>query len=600
MALMFRWDGNDLSLGAEVDPFKIQINARKSESVTFLQKGVQMPVKDFAVHGTVINKITDAGIATTQFEKCSEGNTKTWLDGSRIGNINESLLTLDFVRQNIVDSPTALGSYDAVSIILNQTMSHTSSRFRNYHDASITSANIRTWAVRLVYLSLHYHQHRHALREARIRALDDACYPVMLDRGVGLYDYECPSAKYLVVGLAKYGLGANVRAGAVKALVAGLATDRVVLFVNNVADLESATKDMGPWSLASCPRRDHQCFFLPLSPCVLLREELAAAHILDKGEMRALFKTGRVPLGRIDDRVLVLHLHFMPQLKLPGNTVELLQNYSYSLIEGVLSTDSRRPVMEQAIASFTLPDEPRPAGYNYALANSRIQHALMFYTMRPNLHSRKRIDEILKEIIPAKTLPERSVGIPIRASDKCRQESQCLSFSQHIEVSSLLWNDVYPNTSHSDQPTLIFTTESKDMMHEQHAYISNTTIPKPFANMNLLMNPHDVLPNTGFVEEIVAKTTSFSADDAMLSAVTSLQLQLLARYTIANCCSNFHTLLGDFLVEGMGAAHHNDFSCLQEHSDPVYAICCGWHKDCKQKRAAILLARNSTDETMKD
>jgi hypothetical protein len=72
----------------------------------------------------------------------------------------------------------------------------------------------------------------------------------------------------------------------------------------------------------------------------------------------------------------------------------------------------------------------------------------------------------------------------------------------------------------------------------------------------------------------------------MLSAVSSLMLQLYPRISIGNCCSNFHTLLNDFLSDGCGAASDNTFVCLQEYKDPRLRVCCGWFKDCKAGRQA--------------
>jgi hypothetical protein len=76
----------------------------------------------------------------------------------------------------------------------------------------------------------------------------------------------------------------------------------------------------------------------------------------------------------------------------------------------------------------------------------------------------------------------------------------------------------------------------------------------------------------------------------MLSAISSLKAQLLPRITIGNCCSNFHTLLNDFLSEGCGAASDNTFLCLQENEDPILRVCCGWHKKCIAEKKKLINA----------
>jgi hypothetical protein len=85
------------------------------------------------------------------------------------------------------------------------------------------------------------------------------------------------------------------------------------------------------------------------------------------------------------------------------------------------------------------------------------------------------------------------------------------------------------------------------------------------------------------------------ADEMMLSSMSSLKMQLVPRVSVGNCCSNFHVLLNDFLIEGCGAASDNTFLCLQEYHDPLLKVCCGWHTDCmaqkkelREKRALLL------------
>lgn len=45
---------------------------------------------------------------------------------------------------------------------------------------------------------------------------------------------------------------------------------------------------------ASCDQGDLQCFFWPLSPCVITEEELRKAPILDKAEWRSIKQKGKL------------------------------------------------------------------------------------------------------------------------------------------------------------------------------------------------------------------------------------------------------------------------------------------------------------------
>jgi len=74
----------------------------------------------------------------------------------------------------------------------------------------------------------------------------------------------------------------------------------------------------------------------------------------------------------------------------------------------------------------------------------------------------------------------------------------------------------------------------------------------------------------------------------MLSSISSLKLQLMARVSIGNCCSNFHAMLSDLMLAGCGAASDNKFMCLQEYDDPLLRVCCGWHKQCIANKKKLI------------
>ena len=99
----------------------------------------------------------------------------------------------------------------------------------------------------------------------------------------------------------------------------------------------------------------------------------------------------------------------------------------------------------------------------------------------------------------------------------------------------------------------------------------------------------------------------------LISSLSSIQLQLHNRITIGNCCSNFHLVIKDLLSVGCGIASlssssssslfddtnhelnidHNTnrigydtFTCLQDHINPKYHICCSWDQSdrCRHRR----------------
>lgn len=533
--------------------------------------------------------------STNDEHGCYSRNSEAWINGPRFGNIDEGM-TSDFVKQMILDIPTMLtGDMVHARRLLDRSMCMRESRFVSVDTETSFDVDdpklVRMWATRLCYLAIHYHQHRLAIPEASMRyAEDSTCSQDTLSRNhnVGLFDYECPNAKYVVYNFAGIGIGANIRGGAAVGIMTALLSDRIFLFISKgPTGIEEFNS---PWALASCEREDHQCVFQPTTPCTLTHDDLRNAWIMPKPDSRAfLRKNGRLPDEHQDDKVIKCMLMYEPD-KVPIKAREKLTKLSHELIDALPVDDPRVPLLRKAAESI-LDEDPLRFQYHYGAATQKASHAASFYSMRPNPQSRERIDEILSQIIPKDVDLESTIGLPIRASDKCYRESECLSFDDHMRVSSDLWGK-YLNISRGEkvatEPTIIFTTESRSVIKDHAKFMNNSDLKAalPF-NFRFVMNTEDVLPNTG---KLSRGGRSHTADEAMLSAMSSLQVQMAARFSVGNCCSNFHALLSDYLMEGCGAARENTFLCLQEHSNPYYRLCCGWHHECKNKKAAEIAA----------
>jgi hypothetical protein len=156
-------------------------------------------------------------------------------------------------------------------------------------------------------------------------------------------------------------------------------------------------------------------------------------------------------------------------------------------------------------------------------------------------------------------------------------ESECLMFEQHVRAASELWTDheSHDTETFTSRPSVIVTTESQEIRREYRSYIAHED-DQP-ARFRFVTNHLDVTQDTGyFGDDSISRT--FSAEKAMLSAMSSLKAQLSTRVTLGNCCSNFHLLLKDLLEEGCGASAENRFQCLQEHDNLEYRVCCAWDK----------------------
>jgi hypothetical protein len=225
---------------------------------------------------------------------------------------------------------------------------------------------------------------------------------------IGNFDYECPNAKFLVVPLGEAGLGAVMRLTAVNALLAGVATNRVVMFVNNAPVGPQIVQK--PWPHASCSRHDMQCFYLAPTPCVLMEQELANAHVLERSEMRQMFRGGEIPGPHAEDRVVVTKINTRPHMcpnHLRENLVALAKKH---IVNNAL--------LERAV-ELILDIEPlEESRYYYFGHNSKVHHAAVFFAMRPRPIYAELLGKVV-DSVPDNVRPEVSFGLPIRGALVC-------------------------------------------------------------------------------------------------------------------------------------------------------------------------------------
>jgi hypothetical protein len=79
-------------------------------------------------------------------------------------------------------------------------------------------------------------------------------------------------------------------------MMAGIASQRIVLPINNVAQANHSHYVGNTWTMASCPRRDVQCIYAPTSPCVLTMDQIYSGTLLPtKQDFFDLFHTVGAP-----------------------------------------------------------------------------------------------------------------------------------------------------------------------------------------------------------------------------------------------------------------------------------------------------------------
>jgi hypothetical protein len=154
-----------------------------------------------------------------------------------------------------------------------------------------------------------------------------------------------------------------------------------------------------------------------------------------------------------------------------------------------------------------------------------------------------------------------------------------------MDATTKAWNNYEKKIKPTGKaPFIIFTTESKQMVRDQRVFMNQTLPNQPSPKYRFVTNGYDVTPDSGHGAR--RPPINATADEVMLSAVSSLKLQLMARLTIGNCCSGFHITMHSFLREGLGAASSSSFECLQENENPEYQLCCHKNRICQEKRDA--------------
>jgi hypothetical protein len=500
-----------------------------------------------------------------------QGNSLEWLQGTRLSNQVEDI---DFVWSQILNIDTALqGELTSLETLMDRSICLKEGRFRTHSTTNwnVTDTNlINDWTFRLAYLGIHAWHHAPAMREAKLRQQynyrgKSSEYP----HQVKSFDFECASANFLITSMPRVGMGASFRLGAVNAMLMGMATDRITLFLNHVQSKNVPRMLQEDFWLASCKRSDMQCAFLPTSPCVVTLEDLEQETIvIPEVQARQMRRIGVIPNATMASyRYLYTNSRAnpAPDRGLHGKVRKILVKQAGDMINALRIKTNGLPkdkfeVLGEALKRLKKTPAHKRDGKNYQNRNSLIHHAALVYVLRLQRNIQDRVDgQVSKILSKPKFDPQQAIGLPIRGSDKCLSESTCLSFDTYMKLATEVWSE---NFGGDNKGSVVITTEAKDIANASRLYSGNFSI---------VMNSDDILQDTGRPR---LKQSRSQADAIMESTLVALKLQLHAKFTIGNCCSNFHLLLFDLLRNGCGLGETQQ--CLQETKNPEYHVCCSW------------------------
>jgi len=363
-------------------------------------------------------------------QQCFPANSKNWLQGPRHGNnpLQDDLMDDDFVTNMILfgshlstkqggssSSSSSSSTTFSTETILQQSMCHPDSRFLNATDPLTDDRSMQLWIVRLTFMSMHRIQHQFAVPEVipSRTTLSTECQRLTNTYQIGKYDYECPAGRFLLVPIENLGLGAVMRTTVLSGLLAAMATNRTVLFINHAPVGPKPIRQA--WYHASCDRMDVQCFFHPPSPCVLTHAQLEQAPVMN--QFRNVTKLFKNPLNMMEEPffknepVIVLPLKTVTR-SISKSIPMRLQEFTVRVRGSLNETDPRRTVLQKVAERFV-------SNVHRDKVNQLISYGLVLYAMRPHIQSQNELRDIMQQIVPpssTKAIPAVTLGLPIRGT----------------------------------------------------------------------------------------------------------------------------------------------------------------------------------------
>lgn len=508
------------------------------------------------------------------------GNSLEWLQGTPLSNQMEDT---EFIWSQISEIDLAVSNSNSLHSIMDRTVCHKGGRFRTLSDTNWNVTDtmlVSDWAFRLTYLAIHSWHHAPARNEAFARRQHNG-NPQDPPFHVKPFDFECPNAKFLITNMPRLGMGASFRLGAVGSVIAAIATGRIAVFLNSINSTNIPSLLTEELWLASCDRLDMQCAFLPTTPCVVTLEALENKTVtIPESIARGVRRLGRIPDATMNaQRYLFMETRLAP---VPDRGIlfkagSILLAEAKEMVAALHLKTNGLPidmftVLDKALQQLKLStvNKMHTDGYTYYNRYSMIPHAALLYILRLERGMHDRVLRQSEKILTGSGQfdPTRAIGLPIRGSDKCNRETTCLPFDTYMNLANEVWLEHFAG---HDKGSVVVTTEATDVANASRMYAASYA--GGGGTLSIVMNDEDVLQDTGR-----PRTPKYRAraDDVMESTLVAMRLQFHTKFTIGNCCSNFHLVLFDLLQHGCGLSETQQ--CLQETTNASYHACCQWSK----------------------
>ena len=458
--------------------------------------------------------------------------SKAWLEGTRLGNVDDGILKHDV--QNLIAE--GVKSHESFEFIIgesicskNSPVAQTVPSFDNLDafatgttaaDVNLTSTEIS----QLIYRALHENQYGPARDEAINRLQHwDEWLDLSTEVGIGMLDFECPWATFVLFDgfTLPVGLGSNLRRfGNVDVFRTALSHNRIFLYVNGDR----------PNAFASCDRMDLQCSFAPMSPCVITQEEMDAAPLAPH-DLDAYLRQNP------DERIVRVKQKAGYTTSPTDNQIHGLVQSLEGLQDKVSNGDSvKSPLVNSLATALSSAD-------NEMKVVDMIGAAAELFITRPNRRMRGIIEKALRESFPIGFDPNKAVGLPIRASDKCKKEAQCINFGEYM-------GQLHSQFPLYDMRRIVLTSEDETIIRASESYTEEHD-----EDFTFITNIYDVAQGSGAYSNLPHSKTDYSREDILASTMTSWAFQLEPGYSFLNFCSNFHLVIFNSIRFGCGRSN---------------------------------------------
>lgn len=169
--------------------------------------------------------------------------------------------------------------------------------------------------------------------------------------------------------------------------------------------------------------------------------------------------------------------------------------------------------------------------------------AAELFITRPNRRMRGIIEKALRESFPIGFDPNKAVGLPIRASDKCKKEAQCINFGEYM-------GQLHSQFPLYDMRRIVLTSEDETIIKASESYAEERD-----EDFTITTNTFDVAQGSGAYNDLPHSKKDYSKEDILTSTMTSWAFQLEPGYSFLNFCSNFHVVIFNSIRFGCGRSN---------------------------------------------